>query len=71
MVVDVVTHAIHYRFDTGEKLVSTASLRFRSADVLRSSLATAGFAVEHVYGGWQRQPEGAGDGEFLVVARRP
>ena len=67
---DVVTHAIHYRFDTGEELVSTATLRFRPADELRTSLAAAGFAVEHIFGGWQRQPEGAGNGEFLVGARR-
>lgn len=67
---DVVTHAIHYRFDSGEELVSTATLRFRSADELRTSLAAAGFTVEHIFGGWQRQPEGAGDGEFLVVSRK-
>ena len=67
---DVVTHAIHYRFDSGEEPVSTATLRFRPADELRTSLAAAGFTVEHIFGGWQRQPEGAGDGEFLVVARR-
>ena len=67
---DVVTHAIHYRFDSGEELVSTATLRFRSADELRTSLASAGFTVEHIFGGWNREAVGRGDGEFLVVSRK-
>ena len=66
---DVVTHAIHYRFDDGRELVSTATLRFRTEDELRSSLGAAGFAVEHIFGGWNRESVGAGDGEFLVIAR--
>ena len=67
---DVVTHAIHYRFAAGVEIVSTATLRFRSEYELRTSLTVAGFEIEHIFGGWQRQPEGGGDGEFLVVARR-
>ena len=46
------------------------TLRFRTEDELRTSLAAAGFVVEHVFGGWDREPVGAGDGEFLVIARR-
>lgn len=67
---DVVTHDIHYRFDSGDELVSTATLRFRTEDELRRSLAGAGFTVEEIFGGWNRERVGAGDGEFLVVARR-
>jgi len=67
---DVVSHTIRYRFDDGTELASDATLRFRSEADLRRSLAGAGFTVEHVFGGWDRQPVGAGDGEFLVVATR-
>ena len=70
VVEDVVTHAIHYRFVTGEELVSTATLRFRSAVELRTSLTIAGFEIEHIFGGWQREAVGEGDGEFLVVVRK-
>jgi hypothetical protein len=66
----VVSFAHEYRFDDGAKLRSTARLRFRTEDELRVSLAEAGFAIEAVYGGWDRQPVGASDGELLVVARR-
>ncbi|WP_031077686.1 class I SAM-dependent methyltransferase [Streptomyces sp. NRRL WC-3742] len=60
----------HYTFPDGERLVSTATLRFRSEELIRSSLRGAGFAVEAIYGGWNREPVGTGDGEFLVIARR-
>ncbi|MCU1366500.1 MAG: methyltransferase type 11 [Ilumatobacteraceae bacterium] len=66
----IVSFTIHYAFDDGDQLQSTATLRFRSEAVVRSSLADAGFMVEAIYGGWQREPIGAGDGELLVVARR-
>ncbi|HEU5420151.1 MAG TPA: class I SAM-dependent methyltransferase [Streptosporangiaceae bacterium] len=65
----VVGFAIHYAFPGAGNLVSTATLRFRTEAELRSSLARAGFEVEQVYGGWHREPAGAGDGEFLVIAR--
>jgi SAM-dependent methyltransferase len=67
---NVVSFATDYWFDEGTKLRSTASLRFRTEDELRISLADAGFSIEAVYGGWERQPVGAPDGELLVVARR-
>jgi ubiquinone/menaquinone biosynthesis C-methylase UbiE len=65
---DIVSHTIRYRFDDGTELASDATLRFRSEADLRRSLEDAGFTVEHVFGGWDRQPVGAGDGELLVVA---
>ena len=36
---------------------------------IRSSLHQAGFTIDHLYGGWQREPIGDGDGELLVIAR--
>ena len=65
----VVDFSISYAFSDGEELLSTASLRFRTEDELRSCLRRAGFTIEQVYGGWNREPVGAPDGEFLVVAR--
>jgi len=66
---DVVLFTHHYVFADGERLASTAALRFRSERDIRSSLAAAGFLIEHIYGGWKREPVGAGDGELLILAR--
>ncbi len=57
-----------YEFPDGDELHSTATLRFRTEDELRRSLAVAGFSVDVIFGGWAREPVGAGDGELLVVA---
>ena len=65
----VVSFTIRHTFSDGENLRSTADLRFRTEAELRSSLAEAGFAIEHIYGGWNREPIGASDGELLVIAR--
>nr|AUN87426.1 putative methyltransferase [Micromonospora echinospora] len=53
----------------GLELQSSATLRFRTEAQLRASLHAHGFTVEHVHGGWRREPVGAGDGELVVVAR--
>jgi ubiquinone/menaquinone biosynthesis C-methylase UbiE len=65
----VVDFSISYAFTGSARLVSTASLRFRTEEELRSSLRAAGFTIERLYGGWSREPVGAPDGEFLVIAR--
>ena len=65
----VVSFTIRYSFSDGQTLASTGDLRFRTESELRSSLASAGFTIEEIYGGWNREPIGAGDGEFLVIAR--
>ncbi|MEV7225496.1 methyltransferase domain-containing protein [Polymorphospora sp. NPDC051019] len=65
----VVSFTRHYTLPHAV-LRSTATLRFRTEDELRSTLEAAGLVVERVHGGWERQPVGAGDGEFIVVARR-
>jgi len=60
---------IHYTGPDIEELVSTAILRFRAEEDVRSSLLNAGFTVEQIYGGWNREPVGAGDGELIVIGR--
>lgn len=67
----VVDAVRYYCFPDGIELRSEITLRFRSVLDLRTSLAGAGLEIEHIYGGWQREPIGEGDGEFLVVARKP
>jgi hypothetical protein len=66
----IVTFEDHGVFPDGTHEVTTAQLAFRSHERLRADLAEAGFAVEHVYGGWEREPVGQGVGELVVVARR-
>jgi len=63
-----VSGAIHYTFSDGEQLLSTATLRFRTERHVRSSLQEAGFVIDRIYGGWQREAVGADDGELLVIA---
>lgn len=66
----LVTFVHHYTFtDSPEELLSRSTLRFRPEKTLRSSLEAAGFEIEHIFGGWHREPAGQGDGELIVVAR--
>jgi ubiquinone/menaquinone biosynthesis C-methylase UbiE len=65
----VVSFTHHYTFPDGQELVSAATLRFRTEEEVRSSLQDARFNIEQIYGGWEREPVGAGDGELLVIAR--
>lgn len=65
----VVSYAIHYAFVArNETLVSEAALRFRTEEELRASLSEAGFAVECMYGNWNRSPIGNGAPELIVLA---
>jgi SAM-dependent methyltransferase len=66
---EVVAFTHHYRFANGDDRTSEAVLRFRTEERLRETLADAGFTIEHVFGGWRREPVGLGDGELLVIAR--
>ncbi|MGC5020245.1 class I SAM-dependent methyltransferase [Micromonospora sp. DT47] len=63
----VVRFTRQYRFPDVE-LLGDVVLRFRTERELRGSLDGAGFRVERIHGGWNREPVGQGDGEFLVVA---
>jgi ubiquinone/menaquinone biosynthesis C-methylase UbiE len=64
-----VDSTIHYEFSDFSELQSSTTLRFRPEQELRSTLHDAGFTIERIYGGWHREPIGAPDGEFLVIAR--
>ena len=67
----IVTFANHYVFAaTGEELVSPQKLRFLTQDELTLSLAEAGFAIEQMYGDWDRRPVGPTTPELIVVASR-
>lgn len=67
----VVSYENHYVFTaTGDDLVSSAQLRFRTRAELTDSLATAGFSVEHVYGTWASGPVAPENPELIVVAQR-
>jgi SAM-dependent methyltransferase len=66
----LVSFAQNYVFPDGHTLLGTATVRFRTEEELRGSLEQARFEIDQLYGGWERQPPGHGDGEFLVIARR-
>jgi 2-polyprenyl-3-methyl-5-hydroxy-6-metoxy-1,4-benzoquinol methylase len=66
---NVVSFVHHYDLTDGVTIQSSATLRFRSEEVVRASLGAAGIPVERIYGGWHREPVGEGDGELIVVAR--
>jgi hypothetical protein len=68
---DQVTSEIHYRFAaSGDELVSTTRLRFRTQAELTRSLTDTGFSVEHVYGDWDRRPVEHASPELIFVAVR-
>ncbi|MEU8297658.1 class I SAM-dependent methyltransferase [Micromonospora sp. NPDC048909] len=69
VVESAVSFVHHYVFPGGDELLSSATLRFRTERELRDSLRAAGFTVDRVYGGWGREPVGAGAGELVVLAR--
>jgi len=60
----------HSLLPDGTHAVDAGELTFRSELRLREDLAGAGFVVEQVYGGWDRQAVGEGVGELVVLARR-
>lgn len=65
----LVSFVHHYVFPDAE-LLSSGTLRFRTEEELRASLAAAGFTVERIHGGWGQEPVGtSADGEFVVLAR--
>lgn len=66
----LVRSEVHYRFRSGEELVSENELRFRSRRELTKDLSEAGFEVERLYGDWDRRPAGPGTPELILVAVR-
>ena len=55
---------------TGEVVVASSELRFRSLAELTDSVINAGFTVEHVYGDWDRGPVASTSRTLVVIARR-
>lgn len=55
---------------TGEVVVVSSDLRFRSQAELTESLRAAGFTIEHVYGDWDRGPVTSASRVMVFVARR-
>jgi SAM-dependent methyltransferase len=55
---------------TGEIVVASSELRFRSLAELTDSLINAGFIVEHVYGDWDRGPFASTSQSMVFIARR-
>jgi SAM-dependent methyltransferase len=55
---------------TGEKVIASSVLRFRSEAELVDSLISAGFVIERVYGDWQRGPVIPTSRAMIFVARR-
>ena len=67
-----VVHAVGHRrlVQTGEVLLSSFAIRFRSEELLRESLASAGFSVQSVSGDWDGRPSRPGERELIVIAKR-
>jgi hypothetical protein len=55
---------------TGEVVVVSSELRFRSMAELTDSLINSGFTVEHFYGDWRRGPVTNTSRLMIFVARR-
>jgi SAM-dependent methyltransferase len=56
---------------TGELLVVDSTLRFRQLHELETSLTTAGFTIEQIYGDWHRGPFTSASSVIVIVARHP
>jgi SAM-dependent methyltransferase len=61
----------HYVFtDSGEIVVASSELRFRSLTELSHSLIEVGFTVEQVYGDWGSRPFDGTNRVMVFIARR-
>ena len=66
-----VRYKIYDRFvQTGDEIVTTNELVFRSQAEITQSLQDAGFFVENIYGDWDSSPLGPTSPEMIFVARR-
>lgn len=63
------THVGHTELPDGTTFAHAETLRFRSEDEIRESLEKAGFAVEQVWGDWDRSPVTTDSDELIVLAR--
>ncbi|MGF6835719.1 ubiquinone/menaquinone biosynthesis C-methylase UbiE [Paenarthrobacter sp. TE4293] len=67
----LVTLTEHRVVDAGIHEAQTSALAFRTEEQLRDELRLAGFTVDHMYGGWAGEDVGSGQGELIVLARKP
>lgn len=56
--------------DGNETLYAASEWLYRTEDALVHSLASAGFAVENVYGDWRRSPLTPASPDIVIVGRR-
>jgi hypothetical protein len=54
----------------GRTITSPSTLRFRTREQVEQSLGAAGFAIEKVYGDWDRSPATPVSRELIVIAAR-
>jgi SAM-dependent methyltransferase len=67
---DVVYAVGHRRLlQNDEELISPFAIRFRSEELLRESLASAGYSVQDVCGDWDGRKSGPGERELIVIAK--
>ncbi len=65
------SYEIHYLLaESGEELVSSNELRFRTRAEIEHSLIQMGFDIEHVYGDWDWSAAGDKSPEMIFVAMR-
>jgi SAM-dependent methyltransferase len=55
---------------TGEVVIASEKLRFRTPPELTDSLVKAGFTLEHMYGDWDRGPLSSTSHAMVFIARR-
>ena len=66
-----VEYELHYHFlNTGEEVVSTDKLIFRSEPELRTSIEAAGLTVKHIYGNWNGSIFDESSPEMLFLVSR-
>ncbi len=66
-----VRYELHYHYiNSGEKVVSTDELIFRSEDEIRTSLSKAGFEVKEIYGDWDGSVASPASEEMIFVASK-
>jgi SAM-dependent methyltransferase len=56
---------------TGEVVIASSELRFRTQHEVTASLISTGFTVERIYGDWERGPLTSASRVMVFVARRP
>ncbi len=64
----VQTHVGHRVLPNGSEIAHAETLRFRSEQEIRTSLQEAGFAVENIWGDWDRGQVGPDADEMIFLA---